>query len=338
MNGRLEASVERVVLPLRKPLRTAWGELGERELLLLRVRGEDGVEGVGEAAPLEAYDGVSFAGCRAGLERAAVALEQGMGSAAAREAGTGPGMAAVDVALLDLRARREGVPAWNLFADRALAEIEVNATIGAEDRASAAAAAVDARDAGFSCVKVKAGTGDDPGRVAAVRAAAGPDMRIRLDANGAWTVGEAVTTLRVLGPAAIELCEEPVSGLEAFRALRGQTDIPVAMDETAADPGAVRAGAADAVCLKIARCGGISGLLAAAAEARAAGQEVYLASSLDGPVGIAAALHAAALVVPDRPSGLATLSLFADLEDPFPPEAGWIAVPGGPGIGVACPA
>lgn len=337
MNGRLEARVEQVVLALRTPLRTAWGELGERELLLLRLRGEDGVEGVGEAAPLEPYDGISFEGCRAGLERAAVALEQGMGSAAAREAGTGPGMAAVDLALLDLRARRAGVPVWNLFAERALASVEVNATIGAEDRASAVAAALDARAAGFSCVKVKAGTGDDAGRIAAVRSAVGPDIRIRLDANGAWTVREAITTLRVVGPAAIELCEEPVSGLEAFRALRGQIDVPVAMDETAAEPGAVSAGAADAVCLKIARCGGISGLLAAAAEARAAGQEVYLASSLDGPVGIAAALHAAALVVPDRPSGLATLGLFADLEDPFPPEGGRISVPRGPGLGVERP-
>lgn len=332
MNGRLEARVERLVLPLRAPLRSAWGELHERELLLLHVRGADGAEGVGEAAPLEPYDGVSFEGCRAGLERAAVALEAGMGSAAAREAGTGPGMAAVDVALLDLRARRAGVPVWNLFADRALDTVEVNATVGAEDRATAAAAANDARTAGFTCVKVKAGTGDDPGRVAAVRAAVGPDMRIRLDANGAWSVREAITTLRVLGPAAIELCEEPVSGLEAFRALRGQVAVPVAMDETAADPDAVRAGAADAVCLKIARCGGISGLLAAAAEARAAGQEVYLASSLDGPVGIAAGLHAAALVVPDRPSGLATLGLFADLEDPFPPVAGRITVPRATGL------
>ncbi|HEY2636169.1 MAG TPA: enolase C-terminal domain-like protein, partial [Solirubrobacteraceae bacterium] len=89
----------------------------------------------------------------------------------------------------------------------------------------------------------------------------------------------------------------------------------------------------DAVCLKVAGCGGITGLLEQAAAARAAGSEVYLASSLDGPVGLAAALHAAAAVRPDRPSGLATLSLFAGIEDPFPPVRGEIAVPDGPGLG-----
>src|SRR5207248_1440782 len=72
-----------------------------------------------------------------------------------------------------------------------------------------------ARAAGFRCAKVKVGLGDDTGRVAAVRAAAGPDMRIRLDANGAWSADEALAALDALAPTQIELCEEPTSGLEA---------------------------------------------------------------------------------------------------------------------------
>jgi L-alanine-DL-glutamate epimerase-like enolase superfamily enzyme len=60
---------------------------------------------------------------------------------------------------------------------------------------------------------------------------------------------------------------------------------------------------------------------------------VYLASTLDGPLGIAAALHAAAVIAPDRPSGLATLGLFADRADPLPSRNGQIAVPDGPGLG-----
>jgi L-alanine-DL-glutamate epimerase-like enolase superfamily enzyme len=70
-----------------------------------------------------------------------------------------------------------------------------------------------------------------------------------------------------------------------------------------------------------------------ARRARAAGYEVYLASTLDGPLGIAAALHAAAVIAPDRPSGLATLGLFADRDDPLPPRNGLIVVPDGPGLG-----
>ena len=94
---------------------------------------------------------------------------------------------------------------------------------------------------------------------------------------------------------------------------------------------------ADAVCLKISRCGGIAGLLAAAALVRATGAEVYLASTLDGPLGVAAAVHAAAALASRGPMphcGLATLGLFEDIEDPLPARAGAIAVPDAPGLGV----
>ena len=107
------------------------------------------------------------------------------------------------------------------------------------------------------------------------------------------------------------------------------------MDETAAEPGAVEAGAADAVCLKVARCGGISALLREAAAARAAGSVVYVASSLDGPLGIAAGLHAAAALAATGPvpaCGLATLGMFAELDDVLAPYRGAIAVPSGPGL------
>jgi L-alanine-DL-glutamate epimerase-like enolase superfamily enzyme len=179
-------------------------------------------------------------------------------------------------------------------------------------------------------VKVKVGIGDDAARVAAVRAAVGPGCALRVDANGAWDVEEALSALAALVPLGIELAEEPVRGVDALRALRGRSPVPIAMDETDAPA----SGATELVCLKLARSGGISGLLDAAAAARGAGSEVYLASTYDGPAGIAGALHAAAALGIERPCGLATLALFADLEDPFPPRDGTIAVPPGPGLGL----
>ena len=74
------------------------------------------------------------------------------------------------------------------------------------------------RERGLRCVKVKVGVGDDAGRVAAVRAAAGPEMELRLDANGAWEVDEAVAAIEALAPAGLELVEEPVHGVAAMRA------------------------------------------------------------------------------------------------------------------------
>jgi L-alanine-DL-glutamate epimerase-like enolase superfamily enzyme len=97
-----------------------------------------------------------------------------------------------------------------------------------------------------------------------------------------------------------------VHGVEALKAVRAQTTVPIAMDETHA-PGS---GAADAVCLKITR-GGITGVLRDAKAARAAGSDIYLASTFDGPRGIAAAVHVAAALRVTRACGLATGALKA---------------------------
>ncbi len=224
-----------------------------------------------------------------------------------------------------------------LLTNDPAAEVPVNATVGATDRAGAAQQAARAAQAGFGCVKVKVGVGDDAGRVAAVRAAVGPHVELRVDANGAWDVEGAVRAIEALAPVGLELVEEPTHGLEAVRAVRERVAARVAIDETAAEHGALGAGVADAVCLKISRCGGIAGLLAAAALVRASGAEVYLASTFDGPLGVAAAVHAAAALASRGPlpaCGLATLSLFDGLEDPLPAHEGRIAVPSAPGLGV----
>jgi o-succinylbenzoate synthase len=337
----MEVRIASLVMRFARPLRTAHGELRERELLLLRLRGDDGVVGWGEAAPLEPYDGVPLEAVRDALAAYEPILRDGDGLPggalldACRDAADLPqALAAVDLALWDRAGNREGQPVSALIADDPASSVRVNATIAAEDRACAAAAAAGAARAGYSCVKVKVGVGDDAGRVAAVRAAAGPDMELRLDANGAWEVDEAVASIEALAPAGLELVEEPVHGVSGMRAVRDRVAVRVAMDETAAEPGSLTAAVADAVCLKVSRCGGISGLLAQAALVRASGADVYLASTYDGPLGIAAAVHCAAALRPTGACGLATLELFADEVDVLPVRDGAIAVPDAPGLGV----
>ena len=325
---------------MRAPLVSSRDSVGVRPLILLRLDGEDGHVGHGEAAPLPGYDGVSAEQVVAALEHCRPALERSDAAdpaalrAACQEVVVLPqALAAIDMAVCDLIARRAGTPLWRILADNPAPPLEVNATIGASDRAGAAREAAAARAAGFRAIKVKVGTGDDAGRLAAVRAAAGPDMAIRIDANGAWSVDEATAALRVLAPVRIECCEEPVSGLDAIAEVAAQTQIPISIDETAAAPGAFERRVCSAVCLKISRCGGIISTIGDAIRARSVGYQVYLASTLDGPLGIAAALHAAVAIAPDRPCGLATLERFADREDPMPPAFGAMAPPPGIGLG-----
>jgi L-alanine-DL-glutamate epimerase-like enolase superfamily enzyme len=271
------------------PLRAAWGELRERTILHVRLEFGPGDWGEGEAAPLEPYDGVPLAAVRAALDAYAriEAPPEELLAACAAERDLPQALAAIDLALWDRRSRREAVPVARLIAADAPDSVPVNATIGAEDRAGAATAAAEAVRAGFGCVKVKVGVGDDAGRLAAVRAVA-PDALIRIDANGAWaTPEEALAHLRMLAPVGIELCEEPVHGVEALRAVRARSPIPIAGDETFA-PGAV-----DYVVLKVTR-GGITGVLEAARAARAAGSEVYVTHTYDGPLGLAAGVQVAA--------------------------------------------
>jgi L-alanine-DL-glutamate epimerase-like enolase superfamily enzyme len=335
----MRVTITRRTLRFATPLLTSYGRLAERELFELRIEGADGVAGLGEAAPLEPYDGVSAERARAALESYRAVLEDGD----EREGGElldgcraaddlPQALAAVDLALWDRAARRAGRPVAELLSDDPLRAVAVNATIGAEDRAGAAAQAAVAAACGFGCVKLKVGTGDDAGRVAAVRAALGPAAELRLDANGAWSPEEAVRAIETLAPAGLELVEEPVHGLDGLRAVRERVAVRIAMDETAAVPGALASGAADAVCLKLGRCGGISGLLACASLVRASGAEPYVASTFDGPLGIAAALHAAAALRVAPACGLATLDHFAGVEHPLRAREGAIAVPRGPGL------
>jgi L-alanine-DL-glutamate epimerase-like enolase superfamily enzyme len=341
----VKIAVETVRLSLRRPLVAAWGTLAERELVQVTVTDRDGLEGHGEAAALEPYDGVAPGAVRAALDAYSAVLgaaPPGAGpeelvAACRSERDLPQALAAIDLALWDLEGRRAGAPVHALLHPRgAAASVPVNAVIGADDRAGAAAEASTFVAAGYRTLKVKVGVGDDAGRVAAVRAAA-PHALIRVDANGAWaTPQEALAHLRALAPVGLELAEEPVHGVGPLRAVRSESPVPIAMDETAAEPGASSSGATDAVCLKIARCGGISGLLREALEARAAGSAVYVASTFDGPLGIAAALHAAAALSVDGvlpACGLATLDAFAGVESPFGFVDGAMVVPFGPGLG-----
>jgi L-alanine-DL-glutamate epimerase-like enolase superfamily enzyme len=289
---------------LRAPLRAAWGQLRVRELLEVRLELAPGDFGEGEAAPLEPYDGVSLAAVRAALDAYARVLEQDPDDplqACRAERDLPQALAAIDLALWDREARRRRTPIARLIARDPLDAVPVNATIAAADRATAAAEAAAAVREGYRTLKVKVGIGDDAGRLAAVRAVAGRDVALRADANGAWrTPEEALANLRALAPVGLELCEEPVHGVAALRAVRARSPVPIAMDETDA-PGS---GAADCVCLKVSR-GGITAVLEAARAARAAGSDVYLASTYDGPRGIAAAVHVAAALRVTRACGLA---------------------------------
>lgn len=340
----MRIGVARETLELASPLHASYGAVHEREILTVSLTDAQGLTGYGDVAPLEPYDGVSVGRVLSALERYRLALEEIDGldasqvAAACRMADDLPAaLSAVDLALWDLSGRRSQRPVSALLAEQPQTAVPVNATISARDRSGAARAAGEAAERGFRCVKLKVGMGDDAGRVAAVRAAAGPEVALRLDANGAWSAEQAVSAIEALEPAGLELVEEPTHGLDAIREVRERVAARVSIDESAELPGAWESGAADAVCLKVARCGGLTGVLRAAAAVTRTGADFYLASALDGPLAVAGALHAAAALGSVKslpPCGLATVGMFAGLEELLAPVDGQIPVPQGPGLGI----
>jgi L-Ala-D/L-Glu epimerase len=324
----------RLVAPLR-------GAAGIRPLVVFAVE-DEGVVGYGEAAPLVEYDGVSVERVLAALAahtseiqatRELLSVSDVWAACAAADP-LPQALAAVDLAMWDLFGRRAGKSVAELLGVAEPAPVLVNATIAAVAPAEAAAEAARAAALGFTCIKVKVGTPDDRQRLAAVREAVGSEMLLRVDANGAWTQLDAPERIRALSRFDIELFEEPVHGPTAIQAVaRAVPSASLAVDETSGDAiGMLERRACDSVCLKISASGGITGLVHEAQAARDLRYKVYIASTLDGPLGIAAALHAAAVVQPDRHCGLATLDRF-DRPNPLTAVGGHMHVPTGPGLG-----
>jgi O-succinylbenzoate synthase len=214
--------------------------------------------------------------------------------------------------------------------------IPVNATVPAVDAAEVAG--VLARFPGCRTAKVKVAApgqtlADDVARVRAVRAALGPEGRIRVDANGLWNVDEAEHAIHALNEFDLEYVEQPCASIEELAEIRRRTaylDVGVAADESvrrADDPLLVaRTDSADILVIKASPLGGIHAALALIKEA---GLPVVISSALDTSVGIAMGAHlAAAIDGLDYDCGLGTASLLAAdvTREPILPVGGSIPV------------
>ena len=267
---------------------------------------------------------------------------------------------AVATARVDALARAEGRSAAAWLADGAIPgaplrflvsppafDVAINALVGIAEPEVAAAEARQLVEIGFACLKLKGGA-EDPGvlarRVAAVRESVGPFASLRLDLNGALDEGAAISLLVELEPYRLEYVEQPIAaaaGVEAMGRLRRRVSTPIAADEAVTDLAAVRAiaaaGAADVIVVKPGRVGGLAQAARIVDLAVATDTRVTVATLFESGVGVAAALHLAAIVPGDHAHGLSTAGLLASdlLTEALPIHGGRMAVPSGPGLGVA---
>lgn len=334
-------------LPLRRPWRSARGELRERAGWLV-IAERDGIRGYGDCAPLPA----------AGTEppdRAAERLRHWCQRAAAgddprsllgdlaAESGTPCADAAVETALLDLEARRRGLTLRRLLAGVEVARdaVAVNAMLGAAGRIDPdRVTTLVAR--GFRVLKLKVGDAPWQQELACVQALAArlPDGHaLRLDANGAWGPAGARAFIAGLDGLPIDALEEPLRDPDdaGLVALQQRAGFSLALDESL--PGRPRP--IDPARLPVRRLvlkpgaiGGPRRTLALARLARAAGREVVLTSLVESAAGLWATAQLAAASGSPLAHGLATGDWLARDLGPAPlPARGRIRLPAAAGSG-----
>ncbi len=324
--------------------------------VVLSIGDGAGREGVGEAAPLAGFarDDLAAAisairgalpqlgdlddlGAAAGVvERALAPVEHLLHAAPSARF-------AIETALLDRVARRRGVPLRvAIGGPRSYDRVAVNGLVKADlapAELCARAEAIAARP--VAAIKIKLRARDDAGfarelaGLARLRAAL-PHVEIRLDPNAAWTPDQAIDRLAALAPIRPRYVEQPVARGELARL--GPTPVPIAADESLADPAEAEAifeaDACAVYVVKPAIVGGLLRALAIAARAQALGRDVVVTHAFDGPVGFAAACELA-LALPREPlaCGLDPAGVLAPADAARLPQ---LAVAGAV-IGVAAP-
>jgi o-succinylbenzoate synthase len=345
-------------LPFLQSFSTAQSILPDREGIIVLVTTDQGIQGVGEIAPLPAFGGESLANACTQLPTLVARIQQKTLQEALdmvlaeghAGSSTSSVLSGLEIALLDAFGKTKGCAVSTLLAAGGFtprAAVPVNAIISVRSTEEAFDIAQDARKRGFRCVKLKVGMGlsvqEEIKRIALVRDAIGPALHLRLDANEAWNLDEAISILSRCIPYNIQYVEQPLKAhnLAGMRMLRQMLPIPIAADEAVYSLVSARlvldCEAADILVIKPQLAGGLrvgQEIIQTAAER---GVHSVITSTLEAGIGLLATLHFAA-AAPDVTfeCGLATLHLLVDdlLVHDLPVRDGFMIVPTGPGLGV----
>jgi L-Ala-D/L-Glu epimerase len=262
-----------VDVPLAAPVQGVHGTTSVQRSVLVRVTTDEGIEGWGNVDPTPGYSLVSAVEIHDAVSRLASVLVGAdpfnLHSALARmDRETADGFeskAAIEMAMLDLKGRALGVPVHSLLGGALTPDVTLNAWIGTVAPEQAAREAAEWVRRGFTTAKIKvSGSGDEGiARVAAVRAAVGDRLALRVDFNESLTLAEAVSCIRRLEPYALTLVEQPIArtDIAGLAGIRRAIGIPLMADESVTGPASlmdiIRREAADIVKVKVMKQGGL---------------------------------------------------------------------------------
>ena len=307
-----DIQIGRIALPLRHPFKTALRTVEAVEDVVVRVVADDGRIGYGEAPPTAVITGDTLGSIECAIRDfirpALIGMEvENLDGVMRKLHGcivkNTSAKAAVDMAVYDLYGKRFGAPLYQLLGG-ARRSFETDLTISVNPIEEMVRDSLEAVDRGYHTLKIKVGKEGlrDIERIAAIREAVGPDIRIRVDANQGWTAKQSIAIITAMEDKGlgIELVEQPVPthDLDGLTAVTRAVQTPILADEAVFSPAdaieIIRRGAADLINIKLMKTGGIWQALKICDVAEIYGVECMIGCMLESRLSVAAAAHLAA--------------------------------------------
>ena len=353
---QIETIPVNVPISPERAIRGGRGGHTESPFLLVRVHTDAGIEGLGEVSCTPIWSGEDQVTAAHFINRILAPLLTGqdpteierlMAAVNAAVANNPFTKAGLEMALWDILGKVAELPLYRLLGGPVRDSVKTKFSVSGLAPGQAAAIAAWAVDQGFDTMKVKVGIdpAGDVARVAAVRDAVGPDVRLGVDANGGWSVRTAVQTIPQLYRYDIYFVEQPTPDTDVawLADVRRQTHLPVMADEIVYSPqdalAIARTHAADVLSLYVGK-GGIGPARKVATVAEAAGLVCTVGSNLELGIGNAAMIHLAmstsAIDAATFPCDILSPFFYETdlLQEPLPIRAGEARPPTGPGLGV----
>ncbi|WP_179584447.1 muconate/chloromuconate family cycloisomerase [Pigmentiphaga litoralis] len=301
-----------VDLPTIRAHQLAMTVMNTQSMVIVRLRCSDGIEGIGEATTIGglSYGEESPESIKLNIDtylapaligRDATNIHAAMAKLAYTARGNTFAKSALETALLDAQGKRLGVPVSTLLGGAVRDRLPVLWTLASGDTQRDIAEAESLLESRrHNTFKLKIGrraVADDVAHVCAIKRALGDRARVTVDVNQAWNEAEAAGAIAQLEANGVDLIEQPLprAHLAGMARLAARFVVPIMADEAVHSPEdaleIARLGAADVLALKIAKSGGLFGLVRTAAVGDAAGMALYGGTMLEGSVGSIASAH-----------------------------------------------
>lgn len=313
MNAKI-TSVEAILVDLQtiRAHQLSMATMQQQTMVIIRLRSSDGIEGIGEATTIgglsygeESPEGIKLtidtylAPALIGQEATSINAAMLKLNKVAR--GNRFAKSGIETALLDAQGKRLGVPVSALLGGAVRKTLPVLWTLASGDtHRDIEEAEMLLAERRHNVFKLKIGrrsVRDDVAHVSKIKAALGDRAKVTVDVNQAWNEVDAALGIAALEAAGIDLIEQPTPREHrgALARLAARFTVPIMADEGITGPEdaieLVRDACADVFALKIAKSGGIYGMMRTAAIADAAGVLLYGWTMLEGSIGSIASAH-----------------------------------------------